>query len=119
MTGQHRNPSHVVLTSIGTDGDVYPFLGLGAELRARGYSVTLVTNEGFSDRAREAGIGFCSLFADREFEAILGNPAFWHPIQGPVVLARWGARRLYRQYEVLSALAQSRPTILVASPGVL
>ena len=38
-------PHHYILTSIGTDGDVFPFLGLGATLRGRGHRVTLVASE--------------------------------------------------------------------------
>ena len=36
---------HVLLASLGTDGDVFPFIGLGRTLRARGHRVTLVSGE--------------------------------------------------------------------------
>jgi UDP:flavonoid glycosyltransferase YjiC (YdhE family) len=100
---------HIVLASIGTDGDIYPFLGLGIELRARGYEVTLATHERFADRAANAGIEFCLLLSDAEFDEVLTRPDFWHPIKGPIMMARWGARLLRRQYEVLSALAATNP----------
>ncbi len=113
------NRGQVILATLGTDGDVYPFLALGVELRARGYQATLATNESFADRARSAGLEFCPLVSIPEFEEVLNQPAFWHPIQGPAMMARWGARLLRRQYEVLSGLAAAQPAILVASPGVL
>jgi rhamnosyltransferase subunit B len=92
---------------------------LGEELRARGHEVTLAANEDFAERATDTGIGFCSLVSNREFEQVLGKTEFWHPIKGPVMMARWGAQFLSRQYDVLTALAMAKPTILVASPGVL
>ena len=36
---------HVILATVGTDGDVFPHLGLGATLRARGHQVTLAAPE--------------------------------------------------------------------------
>src|SRR6185369_11286107 len=36
---------HAILASIGTDGDIVPYVGLGAELRKRGHRVTLAVAE--------------------------------------------------------------------------
>jgi rhamnosyltransferase subunit B len=113
------SPPQIVLASIGTDGDIYPFLGLGVELRARGYDVTLAASEHFANRAANAGIGFCQFLSSAEFDEVLTRTDFWHPIKGPIMLARWGVRLLRRQYEVLSALVATKPTMLVANPGVL
>ena len=41
---------HAILATMGTDGDVVPFVGLGERLRARGHRVTLVANELFAQR---------------------------------------------------------------------
>ena len=40
---------HVILATVGTDGDVFPYLGLGRVLRARGQS-----DDGRQGRATEA-----------------------------------------------------------------
>ena len=36
---------HAILASLGTDGDVLPFIGLGVALRARGHRVTVVASD--------------------------------------------------------------------------
>ena len=36
---------HVILATMGTDGDVFPHVGLGAALHARGHRVTLAAPE--------------------------------------------------------------------------
>ena len=36
---------HAILVSMGTDGDVFPFVAFGAKLYSRGHRVTLVANE--------------------------------------------------------------------------
>ena len=47
---------NIVLITMGSAGDVYPFVGLGTGLKERGHRVTLVTNEYFEPVAREAGL---------------------------------------------------------------
>ena len=46
---------HTILATVGTDGDVFPHIGLGAALRARGHRVTLAAPETY--RARAAALG--------------------------------------------------------------
>src|SRR5687768_14677241 len=52
---------HVLLITIGSSGDVHPFVGVGAALRARGHRVTLVTNAHFAPLAAHAGLEFVEL----------------------------------------------------------
>src|SRR5258706_632277 len=113
------NKPRIILVSVGTDGDIYPYLALGTELRARGYEAILIAIEPFAGRASEAGIEFLPLMTNSEFEEALHKPEFWHPIKGPIMLARWGARFLHQQYEQFSRLVSQKPSILVANPGLL
>jgi rhamnosyltransferase subunit B len=43
---------HVILVSVGTDGDIFPYVGVGAALRARGHFVTLVASEHYEPLAK-------------------------------------------------------------------
>lgn len=110
---------HVILASAGTDGDVYPYIGLGAKLRSRGHHVTLVANEQYQSQAAELGFSFRALFTNEETEQVLANPDIWHPIKSALVGAQWGVRHIGRQYELLRELASDDETVLVASPAVL
>src|SRR5438874_247787 len=49
---------HVILATVGTDGDVFPHLGLGAALRARGHRATLAAPEPYRARADALGLDF-------------------------------------------------------------
>jgi rhamnosyltransferase subunit B len=109
---------NVILASIGTDGDVFPYLGLGAALRSRGHRVTLVASEDYRKKAQEAGISFAALASESENAELLGNPDFWHPLKGPMVGAKWGSALLPRHYELLADLAGGSDSVLVASPGL-
>ncbi|MCH7685672.1 MAG: glycosyltransferase [Planctomycetes bacterium] len=110
---------HVILASAGTDGDVFPYIGLGTLLRSRGHHITLVANEHYQSQAAELGFSFRALFTDEETEQVLANPDIWHPIKSALVGAQWGVRHIGRQYELLRELASDDDTVLVASPAVL
>lgn len=109
----------IILTTIGTDGDVIPYVALGAVLRSRGHRVTLATSEDYAAMAAEHGLEFASLFSRAEHAQFLGNPDFWHPLKGPLTAARWGARKIARNYELLAGLANEPNSVLVASPGLI
>lgn len=110
---------HAILTTMGTAGDVLPFVAVGVGLRAAGHRVTVVAPEPFESLARREGLAFESLICREEHERLLGNPAFWHPIKGPGLAARWGVRYLPRQYELLARLARDDDAVLVTNPAIV
>jgi len=109
----------IILASVGTDGDLFPFVGLGETLCSRGYRVTLLANEHVGSIASEAGLGFHPLVSNSETHELYSNPNFWHPLKAPFVIAKWGERFVQRQYELLARLAIGQNTIIVASVGIL
>ena len=72
----------ISLITVGSRGDVQPFVALGAALRARGHDVDLATTAGFDWMAQEAGLGFRRLPGNPH--AILEHPTVIAAIQkGP------------------------------------
>lgn len=57
----------ILLTTIGSAGDVHPFVAVGLALKARGHEVTLLTNPYFKERIVGAGIGFWPLGTAEEY----------------------------------------------------
>jgi UDP:flavonoid glycosyltransferase YjiC (YdhE family) len=110
---------HAILATLGTDGDVFPFVGLGAKLRARGHQVTLTAPETYRAHAADLGLGFSPLVTVEEVARMLADPDLWHPLRSGRMMARWGAALIPRQYEVLAALTREPGSVLVASAGVL
>ncbi|HEX2178134.1 MAG TPA: nucleotide disphospho-sugar-binding domain-containing protein [Actinomycetota bacterium] len=49
------------ISGIGSIGDVYPFIGLGVALKARGHRVTIMASGRFRKNAEEAGLEFVRL----------------------------------------------------------
>ncbi len=110
---------HVVLATVGTDGDVFPHIGLGAVLRGRGHRVTLAAPDPYRAGAESRGLGFEPLVTAEEMARALADPDMWHPLRSGRLMARWGAPLIPRQYEALARLVRQEPAVLVANPGVL
>jgi rhamnosyltransferase subunit B len=109
---------HVILSVLGTDGDVFPFVGVGLKLRDHGHRITLVAGEPYRGLAERHGLAFEPLITAEESAAWLGHPDFWHPIKTVPLSARWGVRLIDRQYQLLARLAAGSPSVLVAQPAI-
>jgi len=84
----------IQLISVGSRGDLEPYLALLQELRQRGHSVQLIGSPNFQQAAAEAGIGFSALPGD--FRELMGSPTGLELMEGKAVrliddqrLSRW------------------------------
>lgn len=62
------------IVTIGTEGDVAPFVGVGARLRDAGYQVTVVTHRVFAGSVERCGLDFSPLAGDPH--AVVSSEAF-------------------------------------------
>src|SRR5918997_455506 len=58
-------PKRIVLATFGSPGDLYPFLAIGAELRARGHQPVVATSALYRGQVAAAGLGFAPVRPDR------------------------------------------------------
>ncbi|HBZ07992.1 MAG TPA: hypothetical protein DEP03_17070, partial [Massilia sp.] len=70
---------HIVLVTIGSAGDLFPFLRMALALRAAGHRVSFLGPEQHGPFVDAAGLPFHGLPAD---EAVLDHPDLWHPTRG-------------------------------------
>lgn len=103
--------------SLGTAGDVHPFVGLGIALRDRGHQVTLMVNEHFRSLATENAFQFAPIGTADEYNAALQDPDIWKSVAGPRVLGRAICQAMPRQYEAICDHFQPGNTVVVASLG--
>jgi UDP:flavonoid glycosyltransferase YjiC (YdhE family) len=78
----------IVLSTLGSLGDLHPKIALGLELKARGHDVVLNTWEGYREKLDAIGLAFCPMRPDvdqndRELLADL-----MHPSKGPEKVIR-------------------------------
>lgn len=68
-----------LLSSLGTAGDVLPYVGVGAMLRARGHEVVLLANERFRPEAEAADLAFEPVGTLEEYGRFVATPDLWDP----------------------------------------
>lgn len=96
----------IILTPVGSSGDVFPFLGIGTRLRERGHDVVVVTAEPFRSVAVRAGLGFEPHQTAEEFYQITGDPALWHPTRGLRIILGAMAEGIDGAYAALQRVYQ-------------
>jgi len=105
----------ILCTTFGSSGDVFPMLGLGAELQRRGNEVIFATNDHFEGMVREQGLLFESLGTEEQFQAIVHDPGLWHPRRSFEILFRNLKTVLHRQYELFAKHAEAGPIVGIAN----
>ena len=79
---------HVVLVTIGSAGDLFPFMHMALALREAGHRISFLGPVQHEPFVRAAGLPFHGLPAD---PAVLDHPDLWHPTRGFGVV--WEATR--------------------------
>lgn len=109
----------VLLDTFGTEGDVRPFVALGATLQSRGHEVLVCSADGFGDLVRGSGVPFAG-FGDAWYDAM--RAAMDDPLGGvgwlrhlPRVLSGMQSS-LDRQWKVARRFA---PDVVVFHPKPL
>ncbi|MDX2115415.1 MAG: glycosyltransferase [Planctomycetota bacterium] len=106
----------VLLTSIGSSGDINPFIALARELIARGHGATLLTNPYFEPTIRAAGVGFEPLGEAMAPEQVARDmPLCFNRALGAwMLIRRWFAPQVPMFVERLGAVIDaSAPDLLV------
>lgn len=105
---------HALLLTLGSYGDVHPFVGIGSALRERGHRVTLLTNDHFRSLAESHGLEFVPVGTARQYHAIGQNLDLWHARRGAPTILKVVRSLLKDTYEALAA-SISADTVVVAS----
>jgi UDP:flavonoid glycosyltransferase YjiC (YdhE family) len=100
--------SRIVLTTLGSLGDLHPYLALGLGLRARGHRVALATHAYYRSKVEEEGIEFFPVRPD-------GNPEDRELIALAMDIKK-GPERVLRDI-VLPVLRESYEDLLAAAHG--
>jgi rhamnosyltransferase subunit B len=106
---------NVLLVALGSSGDVFPFLGLGRALRARGHHVTLLANSHFESITRQSELDFVELGSEADYQSITENPSLWKPIPGVRLIADGLIlRNMRRSIEIIEQKNVTGQTVIAA-----
>jgi rhamnosyltransferase subunit B len=116
VQGGGIDPIHYVVVTIGSAGDLFPFLALALALRARGHRVSFLAPEQHGPWVRPTGLPFTGLPAD---EAVLRDPDLWHPTRGFGVVWRATRPAMARVVPFVEALPRDERCVLLVHPLAL
>ena len=112
MTGRH-----IVMATVGSQGDLFPFLAVGRELRHRGYRVTIGAHGIHRDAVAAAGLDYvlASGIVEPEDKAAFAARAF-HPWRGPRFVVRdLAAADVASSYEALAPVCADADAIVTST----
>lgn len=70
---------HVIVTAIGSAGDINPMLMFACELATRGHDVDFIANGYFRDKVTKAGLRFLELGGAELYQNAVDDPRIWNP----------------------------------------
>jgi rhamnosyltransferase subunit B len=104
----------ILLCTIGSAGDVNPFVAIGQRLLKRGFRVVLVTSQHFESQAHDAGLEFIGLGSVDDYRTIIDNPDLWDANKGFRVFAETVVLPILEPaYKIISGFDPAE-TIIVA-----
>lgn len=110
------HPIHTVVVTIGSAGDLFPYLALALNLRARGHRVSFLGPDQHGPYVIPTGLPFTGLPAD---EAVLRDPDLWHATRGFGVVWRATRPAMARIVPFMAALPPDEPVVLLVHPLAL
>lgn len=78
----------VLIATVGSSGDINPFIAVGRALAARGHEVRMLVNPYFESAVVQAGLGMEPLGEEIDFRILAQLPNAVHPTRGSLVILR-------------------------------
>lgn len=112
-----RTRRHIVLATVGSLGDLFPFLAVGQALAGRGHRVTVATHPVHREAIGRAGLAFAdaSGMPEPDDREAFTAKAF-HPWHGPAFVVRdFAAADVRASYEKLAPLCADADVLLTST----
>ena len=78
----------IAVVTLGSAGDLHPFLAIGRELKQRGHDVYVLSQEPYEAEVLAEGLKFISVVSAKFHSRTMNHPQLWHPLHGFGVLWR-------------------------------
>jgi len=106
----------VLLPTLGSAGDVHPYIALGAALEARGHRATIITTPLFQPLIEAQGLGYLPVGTLEQVRIAIAHPDLWHLRKGFEVLAQVFIPAIEQIYRLIETHADA-DTVVAFSTG--
>ena len=111
--------SNVLIATVGSVGDMHPFLGLGQALQRQGHAVRVLASPAHAELVQASGLDLLPLGTRASFEAVADDPALWDPRTAMAVFWRGLRNSLQALPDAALALPAGTPASLLVHPLLL
>jgi rhamnosyltransferase subunit B len=106
--------ANIICSSLGSGGDILPFLRIGSRLRRRGHHVTLISHCYWEDAAEKAGIHFCAIDSAPEYSRFVNDEPLLNSPRGiPEFLRRHVFTKVPAEYDIIRQRSRTDQTFLI------
>jgi rhamnosyltransferase subunit B len=113
--GDRKGSLHVLLPTMGSAGDVHPFIALGAALQARGHRATILTNPIFQTLIESQALGFLPVGTEEQAHTAIANPDLWHLRKGFNIIAQVIVPAIPNIYRLIEKHADGNTVVAFSS----
>jgi rhamnosyltransferase subunit B len=107
---------HFVVVTMGSAGDLFPFMAMALALRERGHRVSFLAPGQHEPFVADTRLPFVGLPVD---PAVLADPDLWHPTRGFGVVWRATRPAMAQIVPFVDALPADQPCVLLVHPLAL
>lgn len=107
---------HYFVVTVGTTGDLHPFMRFARALQMLGRKVTFVTHSYYENVVQSAGLPFIGIGTDEEFLSVLRNPDIWDPQKGFAALLANYSTGLRQVVDAIQSASVQAPQVVIAHP---
>jgi rhamnosyltransferase subunit B len=117
--GGPRSPLEIFMFALGSGGDVYPTLGIGRALSARGHRVRVAANPYFEASVANTGVQFLPIGNAEDYRRRIDDPTLWRLGKGFKVLFREMLDNTRPVYDTIASQWTQGRTVVVAPTAAL
>jgi len=107
----------ILLPTLGSAGDIHPFLAIGLAAKARGHEIEIMTNPIFEGLVKATGLSFYPIGTREHYLETFNSPKLWHPIDGlGVFWRRMACHAIEAVYQRIAVHAGQGKCVVMSTP---
>ena len=104
----------ILVVTVGSSGDVHPFVAIALALRDRGHAVRFATNPHFAPLLERLGLPLLPIGTVEHLEESTSHPGLWKPVRGLGVITALALRGIPDVYRLVEEEAARGDTVVVS-----